>query len=45
MESGVARVGRQIGGWAREWHTGQEMGGDRNNEALGPVRWNAVPRQ
>ncbi len=29
-------------GW--RWHTGQEMGGDRNNEALGPVRQNAVPR-
>src|SRR5260221_992098 len=27
-------------GW--RWHTGQEMGGDRNNEAPGPVRWNAV---
>ena len=33
------------GGWMdQKWHKGQEMGGDRNNGALGPVRWNAVQR-
>ncbi len=39
----VDRVGRWW--WKdRKWHKGQEMGGDRNNGALGPVRQNAVPR-
>jgi hypothetical protein len=33
------------GGWMNQrWHEGQEMGGGRNNEAPGPVRWNAVHR-
>ena len=33
-------------GWwkDRKWHKGQEMGGDRNNGAPGPVRQNAVHR-
>ncbi len=36
----------QMDRWVgRRWHTGQEMGGDRNNGAPGPVRWNAVPRR
>ena len=34
----------QMDRWmGRRWHTGQEMDGDRNNGALGPIRQNAVP--